>query len=272
MTESKEKGGVNLYDNAYGKLEESALKRVREETYGDDLGQSGWTTRDEYERFFTLLKLTERSHVLDVACGSGNPTLFMAQTIGCRVTGMDINRNGIAAARKLSEERGLASRATFLEADASSRLPFEDEAFDSVICIDAIIHLQDRPAALREWTRVLRTGGRLLFTDPTVVTGLVSYSELTVRSSIGYYVFAPPGENEKLINTAGLELLSREDSTPNMSRVSELWRDARSRHRQELVGMEGEANFDGLQRFLSTVHALAKEQRLSRFQFLCKKQ
>jgi ubiquinone/menaquinone biosynthesis C-methylase UbiE len=54
-------------------------------------------TRDEYERFFGLLKLTENSNVLDVACGSGNPTLFMAQIVGCRATGIDINSNGIAA-------------------------------------------------------------------------------------------------------------------------------------------------------------------------------
>ena len=61
--------------------------------------------------------------------------------------------------------------ATFLVADANAALPFADGSFDGVVCVDAVNHLRDRAAVLREWRRVLRPGGRAVFTDPVVVTG-----------------------------------------------------------------------------------------------------
>ena len=65
---------VDLYDCAYGRYEEQVLAEVRRKTYGEDLGQSSWMTKDEFLDFIRLLKLNGNTHVLDVACGSGNPT------------------------------------------------------------------------------------------------------------------------------------------------------------------------------------------------------
>ena len=75
---------VELYGTAYGNFATQALKQVRRETYGEDLGQSSWVTSQEYRRFFDLLGLAPADHVLDVGCGPG---LFLARERGCRVTG-----------------------------------------------------------------------------------------------------------------------------------------------------------------------------------------
>jgi hypothetical protein len=104
-----------------------------------------------------------------------------------------------------------------------------------------------------------------------VLTGLVSHEELATRSSIGFYLFVPPGANEALLRQAGFTLLGARDVTANAERVAGRWRDARARHRDALAAREGEANFEGLQRFLDCVHTLSVERRLSRFAYLAEK-
>jgi ubiquinone/menaquinone biosynthesis C-methylase UbiE len=261
---------INLYDGAYAKFAENVLAEIRVETYGIDLGQSSWVTADEYDRFCELLNISADSHVLETASGSGGPAVYMAQKFGCSVIGVDINQEGIENANALAASRGV-SKAVFQLADVNTRFPFEDETFDAVICIDAANHFPDRLHVLREWARVLKPGGRVLFTDPVVITGPVTNQELFDRSSIGTFVFVPPEVTEHFIAEAGLRPIAREDVTTNAAATSGRWHDGRAQRRDALIELEGEDNFNGLQTFLSTVHRLTSERRLSRFAFLAEK-
>jgi cyclopropane fatty-acyl-phospholipid synthase-like methyltransferase len=257
---------VRLYASAYAGF--GVRERVRAQTYGDDVGQSGWTTADELERFAARLDLQAGSRLLDVGCGSGGPALRLAETTGASVVGIDVLPEAVATATRLAEERGLDDRATFVQVDAGGRLPFEDASFDAVVSVDAMCHLPDRLDILRELHRVTSPGGRVLFTDPTIVTGLVTDAELAARSAIGVYVFSAASANERLLAEAGFELLDSEDLTENMAAVAGRWHDARLHARDELLSDEGEATFEGVQRFLSACHLLAKERRLSRYAYL----
>jgi hypothetical protein len=118
---------------------------------------------------------------------------------------------------------------------------------------------------------VVRPGGRVLFTDAMVLTGLVSNEELATRSSIGFYLFLPPGVNERLLERAGFTLLEVLDLTEAAAQVALRWHDARARYREALIAREGAANFEGLQRFLLGTHTLSAERRLSRFAYLAEK-
>jgi len=262
---------VNLYDNVYGDFASVAEETVRRETYGEDMGQSSWLTAPEWLHFAAQLGLSERSHVLEVGSGSGGPAVYLARARGYRLTGVDINEHGVRNASALADRHGVADRVTFQAVDASRPLPFADGSFDAVVSNDAMCHIRDRAEALRDWRRVLRPGGRALFTDAMVLTGIVSHEELATRSSIGFYLFVPPGENERLLHEAGFKVLSVADVTANAEDVARRWRDARARQREALVAREGEANFDGLQRFLDCVHRLSAERRLSRFAYLAEK-
>ena len=75
-------------------------------------------------------------------------------------------------------------------------------------------------------------------------------------------------EAERLIGRAGFKLVRAEDATDNEVVVSRGWQAARERRAAELIRLEGEATFAGLQRFLATVHRLTSERRLSRFAYL----
>lgn len=262
---------VDLYGTAYGNFSTKVLEEVRRQTYGEDFGQSSWVTADEYRRFFRLIELKAQHHVLDIGCGSGGPAVFLARELGCRVTGLDINAAGIQAGLALARAHGLQDSIHFQQADVSANLPCADQTFDAIVCMDVMCHLPNRGEMFKDWHRVLKASGRMLFTDPVVVTGLVSNGDLAKRSSTGYFEFAPMGVNERLIREAGFELVHAEDVTDNEVSVSRRWHDARQAHAAELTQLEGNETFAGLQRFLATVHQLTSERRLSRMVYLGRK-
>jgi len=264
-------GSVNLYDNVYADFGSDAERAVRVETYGEDLGQSSWLTAREWLEFADLLAIGPGSEVLEVGSGSGGPAVYIAAERGCRLTGVDINEHGVRNAGALARARGVEHRVRFEAVDAGRPLPFADAGFDAVVSNDAMCHIADRPSALRDWYRVLKPGGRALFTDAMVVTGPVSHEELATRSSIGFYLFVPPGANEAMLRDAGFTVREVRDVTANAADVATRWMDARSRHRDALIAREGQANFDGLQRFLACVRTLSVERRLSRFAYLADK-
>ena len=262
---------VDLYDNVYGDFGSSAEAAVRRDAFGEDIGQSSWMTAADWLRFADLAKVVDHSHVLEVGSGSGGPAVHLAMSRGCNVTGVDINEHGVRNAARLAQARGAADRVKFQAVDANQPLPFPANTFDAVLSNDTMCHIANRVEVLADWHRVLKPGGRMLFTDAMVITGAVSHQELATRSSIGFYLFVPPGENERLIARAGFTLLDTEDATAGAELIAQRWHAAREQHRHELVEREGEANFAGLQRFLSCVHRLSAERRLSRFCYLAEK-
>ena len=99
--------------------------------------------------------------VLDVATGTGRlPRTLMAQPgFNGRVVGLDSSRAMLAQAAQDATDR-----LTLIWQDAS-RLPFEDDAFDAVTCLEALEFMPDTRQALGEIIRVLRPGGVTLLTN-----------------------------------------------------------------------------------------------------------
>jgi SAM-dependent methyltransferase len=146
-----------------------------------------------------------------------------------------------------------------------------DRSFDAVLCIDAIAARRDRGAALTDWARIVQPGGRILYTDPAIVAGLCTNEELAMRSALGLLVFAPQGENESLIESAGLRLLRADDATDAAADVARRRHAERRSREAELVAREGRERYQARQRFLDVTHRLAAERRLARIAFLAEK-
>lgn len=261
----------SFYDHQYGHAATDVYADVRRDVYGDDLGQASWLTVDEARRWFDLLVLAGGRRALEVACGSGGLTCALSRASGATCVGIDVNPRAIEAAQLRAAHMGLEAQVGFHVADAGEPLPFEDSAFDAILCNDSINHLPDRPQVFRDWRRLLRPHGLLLFTDPIVVTGQLTSDEIAVRSSIGFFVWTPVGQNESLLERAGFTVLHVEDLTEAVASVASSWVEARERRRRRLAGLEGDDSFDAFQRFLRAAHLLSVEHRLSRFLYLARK-
>lgn len=271
MSESRRED-TGVFDAAYGHFADELYAEIRREAFGEDIGQTSWLTADEQRGFCDWLALDSSSELLEVASGSGGPALFTVEQTGCRLVGVDIHDAGVATANAAAAERGLGERARFLVVDARERLPFEDETFDAVICIDSINHMYERSAVLREWRRVLRPSGRVLFTDPITVTGLLRREEMILRGgAMGEFVFTPPGLDQRLLEEAGFADVRAEDITENAARVAAAWHAARERRSADLDEVEGAEQNARTQSFLWTVANLAAEQRLSRLAYLARR-
>ncbi len=98
--------------------------------------------------------------VLDLACGNGYLTRRVARRGARRAVGVDVSAPSIELAR--GRERRRPSGATFRVAEAG-RLPFPPSAFDLVVANMALMDLADARGAVREVARVLRPGGRFVF-------------------------------------------------------------------------------------------------------------
>ena len=274
MTEAvtpKQRTDIGHYDANYGNFQADLYAEIRREAFGEDIGQSSWITADEQDRFLAPLALSAGKTLLDIACGSGGPALRIVAKTGCSMVGVDLHEQAIATAKALALQQGVADRAEFQVANASEPMPFAEGHFDAITCIDAINHLPNRPRVLCDWARILKPGGRLLFTDPITVTGALTGEEIAVRSSIGFFSFVPVDYDRRLLADCGLRLLVCEDATQNMADLAERRRAARASRAALLRQLEGEETYEKQQDFFEVAARIARERRLSRFLYIAQK-
>ena len=136
----------------------------RAPNFDEDFGHSIRTAaeRTAWDRIFQLVVPRGRTlEVLDVGCGTGFLTFELA-ALGHRVIGIDFAVAMLGEAARKATKRNVSVR--FQQADAEA-LPFASRSFDLVISRHLLWTLADPEAAINEWIRIIRPGGRLVVVD-----------------------------------------------------------------------------------------------------------
>lgn len=118
---------------------------------------------EDLKQMVAAAALTGREHVLDAGCGAGHTALAFAVGGAASVVAYDLTASMLTQVERLAAERGITNVTTKL--GDVEKLPFEDASFDLVVSRYSAHHWPNPEAALREFSRVLKPGGRFILSD-----------------------------------------------------------------------------------------------------------
>lgn len=175
---------------------------------------------EEVQEIVRGLDLADRQ-VLDIGCGTGGPAIVLARESGARVTGLDVEPQLIARARRFAAEAGVADRVDFRLVEPGP-LPFAAESFDGVFSKDALIHIPDKPALYREILRVLRPGGVFAASDWLAGEGALEDPAFRRYVDLGHLKFtmATAEETAAIMRESGFAAVATVDRNAWYAEVS----------------------------------------------------
>jgi sarcosine/dimethylglycine N-methyltransferase len=207
------------------------------------LDQDHYGGLEAVEALARRARIDSASRVLDVCAGLAGPARFIARRWGARVTGIDLNPERAAGARRLTARVGLGRLVRMVRGDAQS-LPFGPGAFTAVVSQEGLLHVPDKGRALAECRRVLLPQGRIAFSD-WIATARLDHGErrrldewmaaVTLQSIGGY---------KSLLARAGFGAIEAEDLSAEwvglLRRRLEMFRGLRA----DTVARLGQARYD----------------------------
>src|SRR5690606_244220 len=116
-----------------------------------------------------LVKASSPQAILDIATGTGDLAISMAETNASRIVGLDISEGMLAVGRKKIKDKGLTDRIEMVQAN-SEALPFDDNSFDSITVAFGIRNFENLEKGLAEILRVLKPTGLFVILETSVPT------------------------------------------------------------------------------------------------------
>ena len=135
-----------------------AHARFCERVYGRDLCQHGMADMPQVDDLAAYLRAAHVQDFLELGCGNGAVTAYLAQAAGARATGVDIAEEGITWGQTFASQQ--PNRLTLLTADMAEAT-FPAESFDAILLIDAVYFVRDPLAFIPRLMSYLRPDGKL---------------------------------------------------------------------------------------------------------------
>ena len=153
-----------FYDASSGLWEEIWGEHMHHGYYGTD-GKEEKNRRqaqiDLIEELLQWAQVQQAENILDVGCGIGGSSLYLAEKFNASATGITLSPVQVRRALERAVEFGLSDRTNFQVADALN-MPFEDNSFDLVWSLESGEHMPDKNKFMQECYRVLKPGGKFI--------------------------------------------------------------------------------------------------------------
>ena len=157
------------YDAVYAAVDKSpTLRRLWHEhaeglDFPEEFGHISFTTLGDLRRTASELHLERGDTLAGLGCGMGGPALWLARETGANLIGVDLSAVAVEKASARAEALGLGAQAEF-RVGSFAATGLADGSVDGATSEDALQYAPDKSAAMRETARILRPGGRFVFT------------------------------------------------------------------------------------------------------------
>ncbi len=121
------------------------------------------------KKVVALVTDTHPDSILDIATGTGDLILNMAESGASQLIGLDISEGMLSVGRKKIKASGLEDRIQMIQAD-SEAMPFEDNSFDAITVAFGVRNFETLEKGLAEIYRVLKPGGIFVILETSVPT------------------------------------------------------------------------------------------------------
>ena len=163
-------------------------------------------------------KINESTHVLDLCCGLGGPARYLAYHYGCRVTGVDMNTDRLAGAVRLTERTKLQDRVLFHHANAL-QTGLADETFDVIVSQEAFCHIPNKKTLITECVRLLRPGGRIVYTDILARSSMTNEIRSRLETEMVFSELSTLEQYCHLLEGKGCQVIEVEDLSDNWAQI-----------------------------------------------------
>jgi sarcosine/dimethylglycine N-methyltransferase len=148
--------------------------------------------------------------VIETACGVGATACYLASAYGASVRATNISEDQLRLAAKRAADAGLSNKITFAVADYHD-LGGPDKRYDVWWCQEALLYATDRMRVFREATRVVRPGGRIVFTDLTLSRNLPEQERLAFGTNIRAFHMWDINDYDRLFAAERFRVIERQD-------------------------------------------------------------
>ncbi len=121
------------------------------------------------KKVVALVKETNPKSVLDIATGTGDLIISMAQTGATKLVGLDISPGMLEVGKQKIASQGLSDKIDMIIGD-SEKMPFDDNSFDAITVAFGVRNFENLENGLAEILRVLKPKGRLVILETSVPT------------------------------------------------------------------------------------------------------